>query len=323
MSVLVGIDEAGYGPILGPLVMSAAVWELPDDLLKQPLWDVLRASTAKVASGSAGRIIINDSKKLKQSGGGYGRLQRGVLAALAAVEGAGLPGTLGGLLKTLGCDEREQLAEYPWYGLVYHDYGLDYDVDDVTTAGKALAGDAGKHGMKLRGLWARPLWAGHFNRLVEAMENKATVSFYLASQLIDRAYREFGDRKLQIMIDKQGGRSHYRAQLQRLFPQCSMKILKETDTTSSYELTEPGRAMKIHFLAKGETRQMPIALASMISKYVREVFMELLNKFFLERCPEIKPTAGYYTDGQRFLADLAKHDLPTGVGVKELLVRQR
>ena len=32
MSYLIGTDEAGYGPNLGPLVISASVWHVPDGL---------------------------------------------------------------------------------------------------------------------------------------------------------------------------------------------------------------------------------------------------------------------------------------------------
>ena len=30
MQYLLGTDEAGYGPNLGPLVVTATVWEVPD-----------------------------------------------------------------------------------------------------------------------------------------------------------------------------------------------------------------------------------------------------------------------------------------------------
>ena len=49
------------------------------------------------------------------------------------------------------------------------------------------------------------------------------------------------------------------------------------------------------------------SLASMTSKYLREVLMESLNRYFLGMCPELKPTAGYWQDGQRFVKDLETH----------------
>jgi len=324
MAVLVGIDEAGYGPILGPLVVSAAAFELPDDLIDSSLWEILAPSVCRSAAGSSGRIIINDSKKLKQTHSGYTRLQRGVLTCLTSITAEpDPPATLGRLLGLLDANCSDELARYPWYGLSLHDSPLRFDRRDITTGAAALANDMQEHDICLHGLWARPLFAGRFNDMVRAVDNKASVLFSLTSQLIDQAYRRFTTDNLQIVIDKQGGRSHYRRNLQRLFPHLTMKILKESDTTSSYHLAEPGRGMRIHFLAKGEDRQLPIALASMISKYLRELFMELLNAYFARHCPEISPTAGYYKDGKRFLNDLHKANLPAELAPNHLLVRQR
>src|SRR3954449_11018765 len=32
MGILIGMDEAGYGPHLGPLVIAATAWHVPDEL---------------------------------------------------------------------------------------------------------------------------------------------------------------------------------------------------------------------------------------------------------------------------------------------------
>ena len=324
MAIMIGIDEAGYGPILGPLVVSGAVFQVPDALVSAPLWEVLPQSVCRRVGGSAGRIAVNDSKKLHKGRGDYAALQRGVLACLAA-GGGGVPTSLGELLDTLEVDCREELGQYPWYGAAA-ERELSFDRDDIGTAAAALGQEMESKGVRLQGLWSRILPAGRFNRMVAAVDNKASVLFTLASELIYLGYRRFGQNGLQILTDKQGGRMRYRKQLQRLFPHHQMKIIKESEAVSSYHLTEPdrpGAGMKTHFLAKGETRQLPIALASMTSKYVRELLMESLNGFFGRHCPGIKPTAGYYRDGKRFLADLATYDLPGHLVEDELLVRQR
>lgn len=322
MAILIGIDEAGYGPILGPLVVSAAAFELPDEHLKTPLWKLLRQSLCKKRLGSTGRIVVNDSKKLHQGRGKYAALQRGVLAFLAA-DSADHPATVGHLLNRLDCPCHDQLAQYPWYGLATADWPLKYDRDDIAIAAASLNRDLAANHVRLLGLTSRLLPVGAFNELIDTMNNKASVLFYLGSQLIYQAWQTHQPHDLQFLIDKQGGRSHYRKPLQRMFPDLHLKILKETDTTSSYELAGPSRTMRIHFLAKGDDRQLPIALASMTSKYLRELFMEILNAHFARHCPAIAPTAGYYQDGTRFLQDLKEANLDPKLTPTSLLVRQR
>jgi ribonuclease HII len=324
MAILVGIDEAGYGPILGPLVVSAAVFRLPDEQLGSSLWDILRRSVSKKASGTAGRVAINDSKKLHSSRKDYSLLQRGVLMALAVSDSARIPENFGELLQTVGADCAESLAEYPWYGAPILERHLSFDNDDIAIGANALKHDMIQHHISLLHLWSRPLLTGEYNRQVELSKNKATVLFSRVSQFVYDFFQNYGDQEnnLQILIDKLGGRAHYRQQLQRIFPDLQMKILKEEGQLSSYHLTGSGRSVKIHFLAKGDDRHLPVALASMTSKYLRELFMEAFNDWFQEKCQDLKPTAGYYTDGKRFLEDLGSRIDMSQIPA-ELLIRQR
>ena len=43
----------------------------------------------------------------------------------------------------------------------------------------------------------------------------------------------------------------------------------------------------------------------MVSKYLREAAMLAFNRFWRERVPELRPTAGYPSDARRFRRDIA------------------
>jgi hypothetical protein len=47
-----------------------------------------------------------------------------------------------------------------------------------------------------------------------------------------------------------------------------------------------------------------VALASMASKYLREVVMEVFNRFWRKQVADLAPTAGYPGDAQRFYDDI-------------------
>jgi hypothetical protein len=61
----------------------------------------------------------------------------------------------------------------------------------------------------------------------------------------------------------------------------------------------------------------------MTSKYLRELFMEMLNTYFQKHLPDVPPTAGYYQDGRRFLNDLKSKNLDPAFAPLHLLVRKR
>ncbi|NUO17517.1 MAG: hypothetical protein HUU03_13880 [Planctomycetaceae bacterium] len=67
---------------------------------------------------------------------------------------------------------------------------------------------------------------------------------------------------------------------------------------------------------------VPVALASMAAKYLRETMMQLFNDWFVARQPGLERTAGYYQDGRRFLQDTA--DLRCRLGLDDArLIRAR
>ena len=81
MPWVIGIDEAGYGPNLGPLVQAAVALYLPDE---DPAgWKTLKPVARRCGEKADGRLLIDDSKKVNQGDNGLAKLEAGVLGALA------------------------------------------------------------------------------------------------------------------------------------------------------------------------------------------------------------------------------------------------
>ena len=72
------------------------------------------------------------------------------------------------------------------------------------------------------------------------------------------------------------------------------------------------RQVEIAFQAKGESH-LPTALASMASKYLRELAMLAFNDFWGRHVADLRPTAGYPLDARRFKADIAAAQQALGI----------
>jgi ribonuclease HII len=158
--------------------------------------------------------------------------------------------------------------------------------------------------------------------MVAAVKNKANVLFTATSSLIKRAYDNFAGDDLQIMVDRQGGRVHYRKNLQRMFGDMELRILRESPAFSSYELHADGRRMRLHFVVGADKQFLPVSLASMVSKYLRELLIGNINRYFAGFSAELRPTAGYWKDGLRFIEEI-KTNLPHVQFNSEQLIRSR
>ncbi len=301
MAVLVGIDEAGFGPILGPLIVSSSTFSLPRDLLTADLWEVLKKSVGGTRKHLAGRLLIADSKKAFSKSLGIRHLERTVLACIRCLDSE--PAALTELLALLCPDCLERLRDYPWHKDAGN-YGIPVDDADIKIASSVLKDDLASNGMKLLELRSCCLDVAYYNKMVGSVKNKASVLFTAVSQLIKAAFDNFAGDDLQIMIDRQGGRVHYRKSLQRMFPDMELKIIKQSAVNSSYELKADGKTMRLHFTVGADDRFLPVSLASMVCKYLRELLVDMMNRYFSAFSAELKPTAGYWKDGLRFIEDL-------------------
>jgi ribonuclease HII len=319
MVILVGIDEAGFGPILGPLIVSSSTFSLPHNLLTADLWRILRKSISDRRKHLAGRLLITDSKKAFTRSSGIKHLQRTVLAVLKYLNYE--PTTLTELIELLCASCLVRLSDYPWYRDIA-DFNLSMDIADKQVASAVFSEDLVSNGIELLDLKSCCLDVAYYNKMTEAVKNKANVLFSATCSLIKSAYDNFADDDLQIIVDRQGGRVHYRKNLQRMFGDMDLKILRESPATSSYELQAGDKAMRVHFVVGADSRFLPVSLASMVSKYLRELLVGSINSYFAGFDADLKPTAGYWKDGLRFIEDI-KTNLPDVQFDSRQLIRSR
>ena len=304
MAWIAGIDEAGFGPILGPLVVSTAVFEIPDELIKSDMWHLLGRSVSKSKKHLSGRLLVTDSKKAYSRSSGIKHLRRTVLACLDYL--GKRPETLDELLGLLCPECALRLEDYPWYrGKLTRQF--ETNSDDITIAARTLTRDLRSNQMKLLNISSFCFDVGHYNELVATVRNKSTVLFTAVCGLIQKTIDSSNGQNLQIVIDRQGSREHYTEPLRRMFSQMDLTVLKENDKLSSYELSGGGKTIRLHFIVKADDNYLPAALASMTSKFLRELLIHRINAYFATHCAELKPTAGYWKDGCRFIEDLKKH----------------
>jgi len=267
----------------------------------------------------AGRLLITDSKKAYSRSLGIKHLERTVLTVLRC-QGKE-PATVGELVEALCPDCLGRLSGYPWYKDT-RSYLFSPDTADRTIAAAVLADDLASNGIELKDIKSCCLDVAYYNKMVEAVKNKASVLFTATSQLIQNAHNNFSGESLHIVIDRQGGRMHYRQNLQRMFPDMDLAIIRESPVVSSYELKAGEETMRVHFVVSADQQYLPVSLASMVSKYLREVLIGCMNRYFTGFNPNIKPTAGYWEDGLRFIEDL-KTNLPHIRFSKNQLIRCR
>lgn len=340
MPYLIGIDEAGYGPNLGPLVIAASVWRVSGPLPEDRQLDarvarvIARQAPRKrraLAGATAGaipsksstatkttarrqpprRVRIADSKAIYSPQVGLGPLEQNVLAMLAACgRDAADWQAFWQCVAPLAIEHRD--AEL-WNLGFNPRLPVAADCALVARLGARVARGLEAAGLQLLGVRAAVLFPAQFNQRIDEMGSKGAALSHATITLAAECLAECtATEEVRVQGDKHGGRHYYGPVLQKQFPEWLVEVHDEGAARSLYRFGPAERRVEFSFCAGGEAA-LPIALASMFAKYLRELSMRAFNQFWCARVPDLRPTAGYPSDARRFKRAIAGVQAELGI----------
>jgi ribonuclease HII len=318
MAWIIGIDEAGYGPNLGPFVMTAVACQVPDARPDTNLWQALAPAVRREGDKDDGRLLVADSKVVYSTARGLLGLERGVLGALWR---AGVAPALGGLVDWACPGDHAELRCEAWYK---GDSPLPVcaaaeDLADHAARFDAACAAAGAVRWVAR---SAVVCTSRFNAILERAGSKgAVLASALGSLLCCGLESAAGDDAVHFFVDKHGGRNTYAAQIQQALGRGAVVAREEGMARSIYDALGLGRHVRLTFQPRAEAEHFCVALASMASKYLRELLMLEFNRFWQTHVPGLKPTAGYPGDSARFLAEV--RDAAARLGLAEAALWRR
>jgi hypothetical protein len=323
--VVAGIDEAGYGPMLGPLCVAMAAFRIegwsPEDGAPD-LWKRLKTGVCRKPTDKRRRVAIDDSKKLKLPNDGPARggrhplthLERGVLAFLGAMEGAtDLPSDDESLLRALSTCA----PAAPWYEGPSVSMPTGLTGPEARIASNLVRAAMGRERVGVAAVRCSVVGEAAFNEMVRAEGTKGATTGRALVGHLRWAWENLAGLPdvcdvpggARIVCDRQGGRTQYAELIAAGSPGGRVEVLEESARASRYVVrgaAEGGRReMTVLFMPEAEKAHLPVALASMTAKLCRELCMARFNRYWSMRLPELKPTAGYYGDARRWLDDAA------------------
>lgn len=239
---VVGIDENGYGPLIGPLIITGIKITTPFDSIYSVSRHILQFSK-----------MIDDSKKVfKRSLKSY---QRGESIALSIIYKAGYtPKTFHSLIELISKNTPSHLPDFP--------LPVWNDKDNFHLLN--LLDDA----IKLDKIYLEIISAEEFNLLIERFKNKAFIDFLGFKRVREALKAEI------FMMGKIGGTKFY-TNFFKLTKE-NTKVLTEEHTISYYKSDDT----ELYFILNGDEIYLPLMLASIIGKYIRELFMKAICEKF-------------------------------------------
>lgn len=263
--LVVGIDENGLGPQLGPLVVTASLMDAEDP-------------------SALSTDILRESKQVFTSGKRMGEGEETVLSFYKSLKGH-IPSSsseiLGDLLLPLPDTCTSPLPHcLPTFELPHW---VTPDYIDERIAHYYLK-KVGAHLLEIKSIALCP---AQLNRRLESY-SKNHIDFLLFEELMIHFKEKLEGKEVLFLCGGIGSTRNY----EPFFVQLASLNCKAKRETEEVCYSFPGLG-EVRFIKNGDEKYFPIALSSLFGKYIRELFVEQMNNFFHSHLPHLPYCSGY------------------------------
>ncbi len=291
--IVVGVDENGLGPRLGPLVVTAVTVIAADE------------KAAKVALGRPGRAFatrINDSKKLVS----YKERALGEAWARVLADSLAMPTkTPSELIFGLSLEPEQKLREpCPRDGdhsqQCFSCEGESYEAEnDLLGHVRSDLGRLEKRGLKLLSVRSAIVCTRKLNDAAARGTTRFRVDLHAMERLVLEA-RAVGKEDVVAVCGKVGGYNQYSDAFGPLGGRLHA-IVCEGRAQSEYAIPGLGR---LSFVRDADAKHLVVCLASLVGKYVRDVVTARVVRHHKKTMPHLPMVSGYHDPvTNRFIAD--------------------
>lgn len=309
----VGIDEAGYGPTLGPFVMVLTAVGIPSTHEPdEDCWSLLspwiRTATGRVKHDDS-RLIVGDSKKIHSMVDGRMILGTPWRTIFDLKIPEYVP--IDRFLSIINCVGRKEIAqEFWWIG----DELIHLKKQEIYPSVGEGASPVFKFGIVIKTV-------KEFNKICSESGSKGSITATAWKELVSSFFNCLapGDT-VHFLTDKHGGRNQYLGMIHEVFDKREWVVpVRETAAESFYQVQGSGMEIGFRFIPRAEAACPMVALASMLAKHLREETMRIFNKWWKIRIPELQPTAGYPVDARRYISVIQPFADQMGIAMEEII----
>ena len=241
-----GIDENGFGPIMGPLVVTGI---LADKDIKIPEY-------------------IKDSKIFYRNKKDFKKLEEIAIVLYYMIEKR-LPLSPYEIYKKFvfsQCKFKENICE--------KNIAINFEIENLDEI-LFKYNDFLKEGSKLKEIKIKVVCPYFFNEFVNKKDSKFILNISIFFEIIKELAKY---NEIKFLCGKIGGFIYYQKYLYYFFPGYEIKIITEDDKFSFYKISNKRQNFEIVFYKDIENISSISSLSSIFGKYIRETIMKSIRK---------------------------------------------